>query len=183
MEHCRYLQRPDEHSEPARAAAAFRHGGQADQRIFCIGGLIAHNKKRLLHFRLKRCTTASFAIRAGVPVPAPHSAPSNRRPCGYSRTPCGTRYPPAQGSAAGRAPSEHAKKLLQDSSPKTLYETRNFFRAKTAPKGSGSLIFRNFPAQAATAFFQSPYSARVRLFSTRTVHVTIYIRNKKWCFP
>ena len=74
--------------------------------------------------------------------------------------------------------SEHAKKLLQDSSPKTLYETRNFFRAKTAPKGSGSLIFRNFPAQAATAFFQSPYSARVRLFSTRTVHVTIYIRKK-----
>ena len=50
--------------------------------IFCIGGLIAHNKKRLLHFRLKRCATASFVIRAGVPVPAPHSAPSNRRPCG-----------------------------------------------------------------------------------------------------
>ena len=101
------------HSEPARAAAAFRHSGQADQRIFCIGGLIAHNKKRLLHFRLKRCTTASFAIRAGVPVPAPHSAPSNRRPCGYSRTPCGTRYPPAQGSAAGRAPSGHAKSGLR----------------------------------------------------------------------
>ena len=83
VEHRRYLQRPDEHSEPARVAAAFRHGGQADQRIFCIGGLIAHNKKRLLHFRLKRCATASFVIRAGVPVPAPHSAPSNRRPCGY----------------------------------------------------------------------------------------------------
>ena len=75
--------------------------------------------------------------------------------------------------------AHNKKRLLQDSSPKTLYETRNFFRAKTAPKGSGSLIFRNFPAQAATAFFQSPYSARVRLFSTRTVHVTIYIRNKK----
>ena len=53
------------------------------KEFFCIGGLIAHNKKRLLHFRLKRCATASFVIRAGVPVPAPHSAPSNRRPCGY----------------------------------------------------------------------------------------------------
>ena len=29
VEHCRYLQRPDEHSEPARVAAAFRHSGQA----------------------------------------------------------------------------------------------------------------------------------------------------------
>ena len=37
VEHRRHLQRPDEHPEPHRAAAAFRHGGQADQRIFCIG--------------------------------------------------------------------------------------------------------------------------------------------------
>ncbi len=40
-------------------------------------------QKRLLHFRLKRCATASFVIRVGVPVPAPH-CPSNRRPCGFS---------------------------------------------------------------------------------------------------
>ena len=57
VEHCRYLQRPDEHSEPARAAAAFRHGGQADQRIFCIGGLIATTKRGCCKTALqKHCT-------------------------------------------------------------------------------------------------------------------------------
>ena len=34
VEHCRYLQRSDEHPEPDCAAAAFRHSGAADKGIF-----------------------------------------------------------------------------------------------------------------------------------------------------
>ena len=52
-----------------------------------------------------------------------------------------------------RADCPQQKEAVARQLSKTLYETRNFFRAKTAPKGSGSLILRNFPAQAATAFF------------------------------
>ena len=46
-------------------------------------------------------------------------------------------------------------------------------------KGSGFLLFRCFLVQAATAFFQPPYSACVRLFSIRTVHVTIDALDKQ----
>ena len=35
VEHCRHLQRSDEHSQPHCPAAAFRHGGNARQRVFC----------------------------------------------------------------------------------------------------------------------------------------------------
>ena len=63
---------------------------------------------------------------------------------------------PAQGSAAGRAPSEHAKKLLQDSSPKHLYKTRNFFRAKTALKRFRVFDFSQFPRAGCYRIFFNP---------------------------
>ena len=44
------------------------------------------------------------------------------------------------------------RKLLQNSSLKNMHKTRNFFRAKTAQKGSGFLFLHDFFAQVAIAF-------------------------------
>ena len=62
--------------------------------------------------------------------------------------------------------SEHAKKLLQDSSPKTLYETRNFFRAKTAPKRFRVFDFSQFPCAGCYRIFSIPlFCPRPALFN------------------
>ena len=62
---------------------------------------------------------------------------------------------------------------------KNIVQNPELFRAKTALKRFRVFDFSQFPRAGCYRIFQSPYSARVRLFSTRTVHVTIYIRNKK----
>ena len=169
MEHRRYLQRPDEHSEPARVAAAFRHSGQADQRIFCIGGLIAHNKKRLLHFRLKRCAAASFVIRAGVPVPAHTVHPAIAVLAGIS----------CRGSgwcACGRASKSVSafadksirtcEKAVARQLSKTLYETRNFFQGQNGSKKVPGLDSSQFSCAGCYRIFSIPlFCPRPALFN------------------
>ena len=52
VEHRRHLQRPDEHPQPYRIAAALRHRGQADQGVLCLRGLstcFSRYAKGLLH--------------------------------------------------------------------------------------------------------------------------------------
>ena len=47
VEHCGYLQRLDVHPQPDRAAAAFRNGGQAGERVLCQRTAVTSNSKTL----------------------------------------------------------------------------------------------------------------------------------------
>ena len=62
---------------------------------------------------------------------------------------------------------------------KNIVRNPELFQGQNGSKRFRVFDFSQFPRAGCYRFFQSPYSARVRLFSTRTVHVTIYIRNKK----
>ena len=61
---------------------------------------------------------------------------------------------------------------------KILYETRNFFRAKMAPKRFRVFDFSQFPCAGCYRISSTVSFCPPRLFSTRTVHVTIEIKNE-----